>query len=1227
MIAVSYVERADGSVIYTKPSPATSMSDVATIAIGEDSSLSNKLSSYVVEEATVNLRYADGSTVSQTLPYGSLIEEPEFSGEKEGCKFIGWVTRHGKIWDFEKDGLTGTTTLTETYEQYKGKFVVAPSVYEIGADLGGGSQIAESAEIAPAKGFDSVYKYENSSVTSIHGKNFSGVNLDNYSKVYFAVKTAKFNFNNETTNEFNDWIYFSLAQTALKTWDLAVTYKGETVYTKTGLNGAYETNENYTDNALDAILYGNPSGFYPTCSNGETLKVYVSELRGDYNSNYKTEVVEVIADSAFTDTTIDNTVTAPSGYSVVSSRTNFRGSSGAGDVQFNTFSRADISQYDKVTFKTYTKESYYVLAGNWLQDVNGWVEWKLTKISTGWNVTITNSSGSEWYNKDLTGASLVTLLGASDSEVSLGAGDYHSANGQQVWVTELMGTKKVSYSGIEIAAEKILTDSTVTAERAPTGYNSVYTYNMSGETGTDNVVALANIESVDISKYTEISFKMKSTGSFILVEGSNAGGVYHRVNENGDWIEVRAKNNDDGTWTVSYPNCKRLESWTEVETLTATFNRRGKTLSEILVFGFDVRTPCTVIYITELKGYLSIGYQEEIPELPEVLPENYYGEIIADSAYENGIDVGGGQFSKTSEISAPSGFKNVYKYQSTEFNIHGKSFSGINLDAYEEVSFALKTASFNFNGETTKELSDWMIFTLKQTSLNIWDLTVTHNGETVYTKTGLNGAYNSNANPAYSNNAIDAILYGNPSGFYPQAKDGDLTVYCTEIRAKKNAVTFEGEKIVNSALDNATSVNNVYCNGFERVNKVDALEEGAFSDVDLLPYKTIRFGIMGEKSLVMFDGWGSYQKSHNVWCVVTATKNANGSWLVEIENCEANAQFNFDSFVSFQAFLNGFTQYSADGNDTVYATEIRGERDLNYVDQTKTDADDFKVYDLIADSAYESGIDVGGGQQFSKTSEISAPSGFKNVYKYQSTEFNIHGKSFSGINLDSYKEVRFAIKTASFNFNGETTKELSGWMVFVLTQTSLKTWDLTVTHNGETVYAKTGLNGAYNSSANPAYGDNAVDAILYGNPSGFYPQAKDGDLTVYCTELLGKETDGNFAFSDLSFDAIAVDTPNAEDEFNYGELEFATRELRDLYKEITGKELLIEYVTDIDELDLSKRYFVLGKNLASQRGYTCYGLTTESGYKLICEDGFNTNLRLNRLRGFKGCLRISQRRL
>jgi hypothetical protein len=159
-----------------------------------------------------------------------------------------------------------------------------------------------------------------------------------------------------------------------------------------------------------------------------------------------------------------------------------------------------------------------------------------------------------------------------------------------------------------------------------------------------------------------------------------------------------------------------------------------------------LHTDCvpSVIYITELMGYIDPSYMEELPEVTPVV-----GDKIADSVYEIGVELGDvngtSQITETTEISPAKGFENVYKYQSsTAGNIHGMNFDATDLTAYKTVTFAIKTASFNFNSETTKEFSDWAYFTLTQTSTAMWDLVVTHNGEIVYAKTGLNGAYNTN---------------------------------------------------------------------------------------------------------------------------------------------------------------------------------------------------------------------------------------------------------------------------------------------------------------------------------------------------------------------------------------------------------------------------------------------------------------------------------------------------
>ena len=347
-------------------------------------------------------------------------------------------------------------------------------------------------------------------------------------------------------------------------------------------------------------------------------------------------------------------------------------------------------------------------------------------------------------------------------------------------------------------------------------------------------------------------------------------------------------------------------------------------------------------------------------------------EEIADCVYEmSGFDL-------SDEETAPSGFNIVSKYEGLGWNdageyIHGLFYSGENLDKYTSVYFGIKTPLFNLNGEASYSVGEWMIFNLTQVSPDTWDLVITVNGEAIYSKVNLRGAYDSSANPNYSDNALDAILFGNPSGFNPKGVDGLVTVYVTEVLGIVDPTYVEPEPPV--------------------------IEPDPEEPID--PIGTI------------------------------------------IQEC---------------------------------------------------------VYDAST--------------KYSETTDVTVANGFVNVYKVvgpiPAESDAIHGMYYCGINLDSYEVVTFAVKTGRFNLNGEMSDYSNEWLTFTLTQVANDTWDLVVTQKGETVYTKSGLIGAYNSEANPAYSDNALDAILYGNPSGFAPWKYNDELVVYVSELRGvaKESTG-----------------------------------------------------------------------------------------------------------------------
>jgi hypothetical protein len=294
--------------------------------------------------------------------------------------------------------------------------------------------------------------------------------------------------------------------------------------------------------------------------------------------------------------------------------------------------------------------------------------------------------------------------------------------------------------------------------------------------------------------------------------------------------------------------------------------------------------------------------------------------------------------------------------------------------------------------------------------------------------------------------------------------------------------------------------------GFETVHKFTEatsdpngyIHGGHYSAKNLDNYSFVTFAVKTPKILLDQGGWNT----SNEWLVFEMMQTGEALWTIEVSqngnvihtatNMSGNRDggayvYNALNSILFGVPSTGFYVGAADGALTAYFTEVRG---------IKIPVE--PVGTIIDECAYEV-VEA----SFNETTEIANAEGFEKLYKHVSAGENIHGMLFSGKNLDNYELVTFAVKTANFNMNSEGANESNEWLIFTLTQVSPDTWDLVVTCDGAKVFEKSGLNGAYNSEANPAYSDNALDAILYGNPRGFSPTRVNAELVVYVTELRG----------------------------------------------------------------------------------------------------------------------------
>ena len=171
------------------------------------------------------------------------------------------------------DGKTFNVYVTELIETLEAQNPTGSIIDECAISANGVSTSETSLE-AP-NGFEKVSKWEGS---SRHGMFYSAEPLTDYDDIHFAMKTdGSFNFNNEKSHSDINWLFFNLKNNKDTTFNLTVSdVFGNLVYSMNSM-ASYKGVDpgNYTNYALNAILYGIPAGIAPSGTN-----VYVTELRG-----------------------------------------------------------------------------------------------------------------------------------------------------------------------------------------------------------------------------------------------------------------------------------------------------------------------------------------------------------------------------------------------------------------------------------------------------------------------------------------------------------------------------------------------------------------------------------------------------------------------------------------------------------------------------------------------------------------------------------------------------------------------------------------------------------------------------------------------------------------------------------------------------------------------------------------------------------------------------------
>lgn len=495
-------------------------------------------------------------------------------------------------------------------------------------------------------------------------------------------------------------------------------------------------------------------------------------VTADYSACFGKE----IEGSAFLDTTPETGVAAPAGYLKVNKRTNFRN---------GTYSVADLSVYKEVKFATFYTANYYCWE-DWsvcYKYTDGWVEWSFRNNGDGtWAFTAVG--GQNYYAATVSGSNLEEL-----------AQNYYAGNEKEnVLVTELRGElmTDVPFVGeiIVESALKIVDDRKSVSgnfrEQAPYGYKNIKYCE------TDYIEFHGkDFSAEDLSEFKAVRFAIKGSG--FLKAGYFSPWSISSVGYENVWTYVTLTRSAEKTWDLVAEQFGRRVY--EAEDLFALANNgvySENSLNALLYggnFGFypTVKNEGDSIYFTELRGVY--------------LPKKIEGGVVDEKLINaNGVT---GE-ATTEEI--PSGYEKVWQYKGMygDGYIHGQAYSAVPLTEYSSVNFAIKTTgTFIFDDKST-QTGIWLYFNLTQSGENSWDVTVKNVAGTIlYKGAGLSGYYGEST--VYTNNALNAILYGlRQTGFYVSG-NADTMTYFTEVRGVLKADKQLTKIAVASKYENETS--------------------------------------------------------------------------------------------------------------------------------------------------------------------------------------------------------------------------------------------------------------------------------------------------------------------------------------------------------------------------------------------------------------------------------------
>ena len=397
-----------------------------------------------VNKYTVKIIDGNGADLSETsMEYGSIVELPAPT-EITGKYFVEWRDADDIVWK-EDSTVKGNVTLHPFYKEYG--LVVDESFYQRDkSDF----TVTASEEAVPL-GYKTVWTTFTTK-NYIHGGSYSKIVLSNYAQVRFAIKTdGNFFLNGKSTNATHDWLFFELVQNEDLTWKTTVTNAlGEVVYAPDNLSGA-RSDGGYVNQALNSILFGIPTGFYPqNPATDETMNIYFTEVRGTLK---KSAVEGVKVDESVYNVNKLNmtkvTDYAVAGYETVMTYTH----TGSNSIHGMNYSAEVLRNYSEIHFAF--RSSYGFNFNNVVSSYDrDWMYFTLTQNDDEtWNLTATKADGTVIATQNNLLANKAEL-GASYTPYALNAILYgipstglypnksDSLSELTVWTTEIRGTLK-----------------------------------------------------------------------------------------------------------------------------------------------------------------------------------------------------------------------------------------------------------------------------------------------------------------------------------------------------------------------------------------------------------------------------------------------------------------------------------------------------------------------------------------------------------------------------------------------------------------------------------------------------------------------------------------------------------------------------------------------------------------------------------------------------------------